>query len=548
MNPYRENKLTKKKEWLALKNHFNSLKKYHLKDFFNQDSQRVQNFSLETKNIYFDYSKNIITNKTINFLIKLAQASNLEAEIEKMFEGKKINQTEKRAVLHTALRNRGNQPIFVDKVDVRPAIDKNLLKMKSIAEKIRSKKWLGFSSKSIKNIVHLGIGGSHLGPQMVTQALKKFSSKNINIYFVSNVDGTQLTEVLNKLKQEETLFIIASKTFTTQETMTNAKTAQKWLLEKTNSLSKIKNHFLAITSNEKLALQFRIKKNNILPLWDWVGGRYSLASSIGLPIMISVGYEKFINLLEGLFEIDSHFRNKKFHENIPILMALLGIWYNNFFKAETYAILPYSYELNLFPSYLQQVDMESNGKEVDKNGDLVDYETGPIIWGASGTDSQHSFFQLLHQGTKLIPVDFIAFVNPNNNLLDHQEKLVANFLAQSEALAFGDDSQKIPFKKFRGNKPSNSIFFSHLTPHTLGNLIALYEHKIFVQGIIWNIYSFDQWGVELGKNIAKKILKDLKNDKKSCYTYFNNSTKKLIDFYKSKYQESKNEPNKKTYS
>jgi len=458
-----------------------------------------------------------------------------------MFKGNKINKTEKRSVLHTALRETENKKYLVDGIAILPLIEQERNKMKDISNKIRTNKWQGYGGKTINTIVNIGIGGSDLGPLMATEALKAYSDRNLSIHYVSNVDGSDIMEVLAKCNPETTLFIIASKTFTTQETMTNANFAREWLVNHFKSRKSVSNHFLALSTNIEAVIKFGIDKENILEFWDWVGGRYSLTSVIGLSTMISIGYDKFYEMLRGFNSMDNHFRHKPINENIPVLMGLLGFWYNNLFEFDTHAVLPYCQYLHRFPAYLQQGDMESNGKSIDRNGNKVNYSTGPIIWGEPGTNGQHAFYQLIHQGTKIIPSDFIGYINPTNSTDDHHEKLMANFFAQTEALAFGKsidelkqeniERELIPFKVFEGNRPTNTILFNKLTPYTFGQLISMYEHKIFTQGILWNIYSFDQWGVELGKVLAKKILPELKPNFSEKLQH-DESTNKLINYYK----------------
>jgi len=527
--------------WKQLGDHFQQIKTLHLRDLFNHDKKRAEKLSLVEGDIYFDYSKNRINDQTLSLLLQLVEFRNLKEEIEKMFKGQRINRTENRPVLHIALRNFSKKPILVDGQDVMPSVWAVLEKMKIISQDIRSGNWRGYSGKPVKNIVNIGIGGSDLGPRMVTEALKHYSLRDLNYYFVSNIDGTDLQETLNSIKPEETLFIIASKTFTTLETMTNAHTARQWLLAYYKQEKAISRHFLALSTNKEAVEKFGIDPDNMLEFWDWVGGRYSLTSAIGLSIMIAIGYEGFMELLKGFHAMDNHFRYTPFEKNIPVIMALLGVWYRNFFNAQTYAILPYDQYLKYFPSYFQQGDMESNGKSVDRKGNPVTCETGPIIWGEPGTNGQHAFFQLIHQGTTLIPCDFIGFVESLNPIGDHHKKLMANFFAQTEALAFGKDRDRlkqehvpqelIPFKTFVGNRPTNTILIKKLTPFALGQLIAMYEHKIFTQGIIWDIYSFDQWGVELGKTLAKKIIPEL-NTEYTAPLNHDSSTNSLISFFK----------------
>lgn len=534
-------------EWEALNHHVQEIKPLHLRELFANDPKRGETFSVSEGDIYFDYSKNLINKKTMALLMHLARARGLKNEIEAMFNGEEINETEERAVLHTALRTPTEHQVYSAGKDVMPGILAVLEKMKVFSEKVKQGQWLGFSGLRIKNIVNIGIGGSDLGPVMVTEALKFYKWPEINVFFVSNVDGTDIIQTLHPLNPAETLFIIASKTFTTQETLTNALTARTWManyykIDPDKAQAATARHFVALSTNKEEVTRFGIDENNMFEFWDWVGGRYSLTSAIGLPIMISIGYERFMELLQGFHAMDQHFRNTPFESNIPVIMALLGIWYRNFFNAQSHAILPYDHYLRRFPAYFQQGDMESNGKSVDRNGNLItDYETGPVIWGEPGTNGQHAFFQLIHQGTTLIPCDFIGFAQSLNPTGDHHHKLMANFFAQTEALAFGKTSAQvinekvkeslIPFKTFAGNKPTNTILVKRLTPFTLGQLIAMYEHKIFTQGIIWNIFSFDQWGVELGKTLAKCILPEL-DPKKNLALAHDSSTNCLIKWFR----------------
>ncbi len=532
-------KLTELKEWKSLQLHFKDAETFNLRELFKNDTSRADKFRIINEDILFDYSKNIITDQTIQLLLDLAKAVNLKPEIEKMFTGEKINETENRPVLHTALRNLSKTPVLVDGKDVMPGVFAVLEKMKSLSERIRSGEWKGYTGKPIKYIVNIGIGGSDLGPVMAAEALKFYSERSIKTLFVSNIDGTHIAETFKNINIEETLFIIASKTFTTQETMTNAETARSIFLEKAKNVSAVSKHFVALSTNRDDVVKFGIDPENMFEFWDWVGGRYSLCSAIGLPVMISIGYDNFMELLKGFHEMDRHFRNEPFEKNIPVIMALLGIWYSNFFNAQSHAILPYDQYLHRFAAYFQQGDMESNGKSVDKNGNRVDYNTGPVIWGEPGTNGQHAFYQLIHQGTRLIPSDFIGFVNPLNKIGDHHSKFMANFFAQTEALAFGKTAEEckaegipeklIPHKTFPGNRPTNSFLIKKLTPYVLGKLISAYEHKIFVQGVIWNVFSFDQWGVELGKVLAKKILPELES---SGGISHDSSTNGLINFYR----------------
>ena len=531
--------------WGELYAHFEK-NDFDLRTLFQYNPNRFDEFSVKRENFLFDYSKNLIDGRTKELLINLAEECQLKDAISAMFSGEKINETEGRAVLHTALRDFSDKEILVDGENIKPQIRKVLDQMKTFSEKVISGEHKGFTGKEITDVVNIGIGGSDLGPVMVVSALKHFKTR-LNVHFVSNVDGNHIAEVLKNLNPETTLFIVASKTFTTQETMTNANSAKDWFL-KSGKQEDVAKHFVALSTNIQAVKTFGIAEENIFEFWDWVGGRYSLWSAIGLSIVLAVGYENFENLLKGAFDTDQHFQNADFSENIPILMGLLGIWYRNFCGSSTYAILPYSQYLDRFAAYLQQGDMESNGKCVDRNGEFVQYETGPIIWGEPGTNGQHAFYQLIHQGTELIPADFIAYVKSCNQVSDHQEKLLANFFAQTEALAFGkteDEAEEelkasgksnaeieklLNFKVFHGNTPTNSFLFNELTPFSLGQLIALYEHKIFVQGVIWNIFSFDQFGVELGKVLAGKILPELvSNDKISAH---DSSTNGLINYFK----------------
>ncbi len=539
---------TKTLSWKKLEAHFKNIKSTHMKDLFKKDPERFRKFSLEFEDILIDFSKNRISEKTMQLLYDLAKEIGVKDGINKMFSGEIINITEKRSVLHIALRNRSNSPIIVDGDDVMNDINSVLKQMEKFSNSIISGEWKGYTGKSITDIVNIGIGGSDLGPVMVTEALKSYQSDNIKTHFVSNVDGTHIIETLKKINPETTLFIIASKTFTTQETMTNANTARTWFLENANDEEYIKKHFVALSTNEKSVTEFGIAAENMFRFWDWVGGRYSLWSAIGLSIACTIGFDNFIELLEGAHAMDNHFKENSFENNIPITLALIGLWYNNFFNAESQAILPYDQYMHRFAAYFQQGDMESNGKNVDRNGQKVTYQTGPIIWGEPGTNGQHAFYQLIHQGTKLIPCDFLAPAISQNPSGDHHPKLLSNFFAQTEALMNGktesevktelqksgksedEIKQLLPYKIFDGNRPTNSIFFKKLTPRTLGSLIAMYEHKIFVQGLIWNIYSFDQWGVELGKQLAKKILPELMDN--SEINTHDSSTNGLINKYK----------------
>lgn len=531
--------------WGSLVSHFED-NDFDLRELFEKNPNRFEEFSIKKDNFLFDYSKNLIDTQTKELLLNLAEECALKDAISAMFSGEKINETEGRAVLHTALRDFSDKEILVDGENIKPQIRKVLDQMKAFSEKVISGEHKGFSGKEITDVVNIGIGGSDLGPVMVCNALKHFKTR-LNVHFVSNVDGNHLAETVKNLNPETTLFIIASKTFTTQETMTNAESAKDWFL-KSGEQEDVAKHFVALSTNIQSVKAFGIAEENIFEFWDWVGGRYSLWSAIGLSISLAVGYDNFENLLKGAHETDIHFQTTEFSENVPVLMALLGIWYRNFYGATSYAILPYSQYLDRFAAYLQQGDMESNGKCVDRNGEFVQYETGPIIWGEPGTNGQHAFYQLIHQGTELIPADFIAYVKSPNKVSDHQAKLLANFFAQTEALAFGKNEDEVAadlknegktdeqiksllnYKIFHGNTPTNSLLFNELTPFSVGQLIALYEHKIFVQGVIWNIFSFDQFGVELGKVLAGKILKELEGQDQ--ITSHDSSTNGLMNYYK----------------
>lgn len=538
---------TETQAWQKLGSHFLMMQATHMRDLFKEDPSRFAKFQVQLGDLLFDYSKNIITEETLGYLQELAKEVELKEAIHVMFGGDKINKTEHRAVLHIALRNRSNTPVYVDGEDVMPIVNKVLEQVKNFSDQLLSGNWKGYTNKAITDIVNIGIGGSDLGPLMVTEALKPYHS-TITPHFVSNVDGTHLAETVKKLNPETTLFIIASKTFTTQETMTNAESARKWFLDMTEGKGDVAKHFVAVSTNTKAVTAFGIAPENMFVFWDWVGGRYSLWSSIGLSISATIGYDNFVSLLEGAHAADNHFKNQPFEKNIPVLMALLGVWYGNFFEAHSEAILPYDQYLHRFAAYFQQGNMESNGKSVDRDGNQFFYQTGPIIWGEPGTNGQHAFYQLIHQGTKLIPCDFIAPAQSQNPVGDHHDKLLSNFFAQTEALMTGKTEAEVetelrkagmsneelsfhvPYRVFAGNRPTNSIMFKKLTPYTLGLLIALYEHKIFVQGVIWNIFSFDQWGVELGKVLAKKILPELSsNDPVQTH---DSSTNGLINYFK----------------
>lgn len=538
---------TETRAWQKLEVHFLTMQAMHMRELFEDDADRFKKFSIHFGDILVDYSKNIVTEETLRLLFELANEIDLKPAIDSMYGGVAINKTENRAVLHVALRNRSNKPILVDGKDVMPEINKVLEQMKLFSNRLISGEWKGYSGKKITDIVNIGIGGSDLGPYMVTEALRPYW-QGTTPHFVSNVDGTHLAETVKHLNPETTLFIIASKTFTTQETMTNATSARDWFLEKTNQAGDVAKHFVAVSTNQKAVTEFGIAAENMFVFWDWVGGRYSLWSSIGLSISATIGYDNFVQLLEGAHAMDNHFKNEPFEKNIPVILSLLGVWYNNFYGAASEAILPYDQYLHRFAAYFQQGNMESNGKSTDRNGDHVMYQTGPIIWGEPGTNGQHAFYQLIHQGTKMIPCDFLAPVMSHNPIGDHHVKLLSNFFAQTEALMMGKTSEEVeaelakkgmdvdgiefhtPFRVFEGNRPSNSIMFKQLTPHTLGSLIAMYEHKIFVQGIIWNVYSFDQWGVELGKVLANRILPELTSQDE--ITAHDSSTNGLINYFK----------------
>ncbi|MCN5322636.1 glucose-6-phosphate isomerase [Escherichia coli] len=534
--------------WQALQKHFDEMKDVTIADLFAKDGDRFSKFSATFDDqMLVDYSKNRITEETLAKLQDLAKECDLAGAIKSMFSGEKINRTENRAVLHVALRNRSNTPILVDGKDVMPEVNAVLEKMKTFSEAIISGEWKGYTGKAITDVVNIGIGGSDLGPYMVTEALRPYKN-HLNMHFVSNVDGTHIAEVLKKVNPETTLFLVASKTFTTQETMTNAHSARDWFLKAAGDEKHVAKHFAALSTNAKAVGEFGIDTANMFEFWDWVGGRYSLWSAIGLSIVLSIGFDNCVELLSGAHAMDKHFSTTPAEKNLPVLLALIGIWYNNFFGAETEAILPYDQYMHRFAAYFQQGNMESNGKYVDRNGKVVDYQTGPIIWGEPGTNGQHAFYQLIHQGTKMVPCDFIAPAITHNPLSDHHQKLLSNFFAQTEALAFGKSREVVeqeyrdqgkdpatldyvvPFKVFEGNRPTNSILLREITPFSLGALIALYEHKIFTQGVILNIFTFDQWGVELGKQLANRILPELKDDKE--ISSHDSSTNGLINRYK----------------
>ncbi|WP_035059238.1 glucose-6-phosphate isomerase [Andreprevotia chitinilytica] len=540
--------LTQSPAWLALTQHFNEVSGLHMRDLFEQDPQRFEKFSLESGGLFFDYSKNRVTEKTMALLFDLARQSGLTSRIDKMFSGKKINVTENRAVLHTALRNLDKNPILVDGEDVMPKVNAVKEKMFQFSDEIRSGERVGYTGKAFTDIVNIGIGGSDLGPVMVCNALKDFGHQRLTMHFVSTVDGDQVVSTLKKLNPETTLFIIASKTFTTQETITNARTARAWFLDRVGNETHIAKHFVAVSTNAQAVAAFGIDTNNMFEFWDWVGGRYSLWSAIGLPIAIYLGKHDYQDLLHGAYTMDEHFKNKPLEQNLPVILGVLGVWYINFFGAATHLVSPYNQSLQRFPAYLQQLDMESNGKTVDLDGHRVDYHTGPVVWGDAGINGQHAYYQMLHQGSQLVPIDFIASVEHPEIPEPHNTILMANFFAQTEAFMRGKTDAEVraeltkagvtgaaqdalaPHKIFEGNRPTNTILMQRLTPRRLGALIALYEHKIFVQGTIWNINSYDQWGVELGKQLAKTIENDLTTP--GLTTHHDASTNGLINYYK----------------
>jgi glucose-6-phosphate isomerase len=541
--------LTLSAAWQALHKHYETMRHVHMRDLFAANPQRFVDFSLRFNELLFDYSKNIITKETMALLFDLARQARLSEWIDRMFAGEKINVTERRAVLHVALRNRSSHPMLCDGEDVMPKVNAVLDQMRRFSDQIHTGQRLGYTGKRFTDVVNIGIGGSDLGPVMVTEALKPYGSTGLRPHFVSNIDGTHIAETLKYIDPETTLFVIASKTFTTQETLTNARTARAWFLEQARDQSAIAKHFVALSTNAAEVSAFGIDTQNMFEFWDWVGGRYSLWSAIGLSIVLAIGMDNFEEMLAGAYEMDQHFNSAPLEENMPVTMALLGIWYNNFFGAQTHAILPYDQYMHRFSAYFQQGDMESNGKRVDRDGHVVDYSTGPVIWGEPGTNGQHAFYQLIHQGSKLIPCDFLAPIESQNPVGEHHRILLSNFFAQTEALMrgkteaevrdelaasgmSGDELERlVPHKVFPGNKPTNSLLFYKLTPRSLGMLIALYEHKIFTQGIIWNINSFDQWGVELGKQLAKAILPEL--DDEHMVASHDSSTNGLINYYKS---------------
>lgn len=542
-------KLSNSPAWLALKAHQQTIADTHMRDLFAADPKRFEKFSVLFNDILFDFSKHRMTDETLRLLINLAEEMDVKSWTEKMFSGEPINFTENRSVLHIALRNRSNRPIQVNGKDVMPAVNAVLARMRKFSDAVRCGEWKGFSGKTITDVVNIGIGGSDLGPAMVTEALLDYQRPNIKFHFVSNIDSTQLFETERHLNPETTLFIIASKTFTTQETMTNARSAREWFMNTAKDERAIEHHFIAISTNTQEVIKFGINPAHMFEFWDWVGGRYSLWSAIGMPIAIAIGMDRFEELLQGAHEMDEHFRSAPLEKNLPVIMAVLGIWYNNFFGSDTHAIIPYDQYLKRLPAYLQQLDMESNGKRVDREGEAVDYSTGQIIWGELGSNGQHAFFQLIHQGARLIPADYIAMHENKHPIGEHHTILLANFFAQTEALMRGKNAQEVtdelkayglndrqikqlmPHKIFPGNKPSNSILLNKLDPKSLGSLIAFYEHKVFVQGVIWNINSFDQWGVELGKQLAKVIQPELSGTEQ--ITSHDCSTNNLINYYKS---------------
>ena len=538
----------KTRAWRELKANVTLMKNRQMKDLFVEDPERFSTYSLRFENILFDYSKNLITSETMRLLCGLADQAGVAAAAEQMFSGKKINETENRAVLHIALRNRSNSPIYLDGRDVMPEVNTVLGQIEAFSSRVISGDWKGYTGRPVTDIVNIGIGGSDLGPVMATESLKPYRRPHIRLHFVSNIDGTQISETLRDLSPETTLFMIASKTFTTQETMTNALTARKWFLASAQNETFIEKHFVAISTNETAVKAFGIAPENMFIFWDWVGGRYSLWSAIGLSIACAIGFDHFRELLEGAHAMDRHFREEPADRNIPVILALLGIWYNNFFGAATHAILPYDQYMHRFTAYFQQGDMESNGKYIDRKGKKVSYQTGPVIWGEPGTNGQHAFYQHIHQGTKLTPCDFIAPAISHNPTGEHHSILLSNFFAQTEALMRGKTYEEVvkelqvagkkpaeikrlaPFRVFEGNRPTNSFLLKKITPRTLGSLIAMYEHKIFVQGVIWNIFSFDQWGVELGKQLANRIQPEINDD--LPVTSHDSSTNGLINAFK----------------
>jgi glucose-6-phosphate isomerase len=534
-------RLTEQPSWRALEEHYKTARDLHLRTLFADDPKRGERFTLEAEGLYLDYSKNRITDETLKLLLNLAKEVGLRQRIDAMFSGEKINVTEDRAVLHTALRAPKDEVILVDGTDVVPEVHAVLEKMAAFSRRIRSGEWKGYTGKRIRNIINIGIGGSDLGPHMAYDALRYYSDRNLTCRFVSNVDGTDFAEAVHDLNPEETLFIIVSKTFTTLETLTNARSARDWSLKTLKDDQAVAKHFVAVSTNEQEVAKFGIDTANMFGFWDWVGGRYSYDSAVGLSVMVAIGPENFYAMLAGFHSMDEHFRTAPFEQNLPVLLGLIGIWYNNFFGAETVAILPYDQYLERLSAYFQQLDMESNGKHVDLEGNTVNYQTGPIIWGQPGTNGQHAFYQLIHQGTKLIPCDFIGFSQTLNPVKPHHDLLMANFFAQTEALAFGKTPEEVkadgvadfqvPHRTFEGNRPTNTILATRLTPNILGKIIALYEHKVFVQGSIWNINSFDQWGVELGKVLANRIIPELESVEEPKL-HHDSSTNTLIERYR----------------
>jgi glucose-6-phosphate isomerase len=540
-------------EWQNLQAHYTQMKSIHLRHLFETTPDRFNQFSFVFRNeILFDFSKNLISSKTKSLLLDLAQKIQVEQKIQKMFAGEKINWTEGRQVLHVALRNRSNTPVFVNENDVMPEVNRVLSQMKTFSDKIRSGKWKGFTGKKIRTIINIGIGGSYLGPKMICEAMQPYASNKLAVRFISNVDGADFINQVTDLNPEETLFIVSSKTFTTQETMTNAYTARQWIIDHLGDQGATANHFVAVSTNQAGVAEFGIDKDNMFVFWDWVGGRYSWASSIGLSVACYIGFDRFIELLAGAHDMDNHFKETPLEKNIPVLAALIGIWYNNFFGAETLAILPYDQSLRSLPLYLQQADMESNGKYIDSQGNPVQYQTGPVVWGETGTNGQHAFYQLIHQGTKMIPADFIGCVNSHYKVGDHHLKLMANYFAQTEALMCGRSRDTVmqqlkdsngsktivPHQVFKGNRPTTSILMNLLTPRNLGRLISFYEMKIFVQGVLWDINSFDQWGVELGKILAKNILDEEKRMTQNSHVDLSNhdsSSVGLLSFFQRNY-------------
>jgi len=536
--------------WKALSSHYQAIEPIHMRDLFAQDPERFEKFTIRFGDLMLDYSKNRVTEKTISLLCELAEEVDLKRWIERMFEGEEINHTEKRAVLHTALRNRSGQKILVQGEDVMPAIREQLQHVRHFSEAIRTRTWRGYTGQPITDVVNIGVGGSDLGPLMACEALRPYAIHDLRMHFVSNVDESHIIDTLEMLKPETTLFIIASKSFTTADTLINANTSREWFLTTAGKTDSMAQHFVAVTANRDEARRFGIAPENVFEIWDWVGGRYSMWSAMGLSIAISVGMDHFESMLDGAHAMDNHFRTAPFPQNIPVMLALLGVWYNNFFECEAYAVLPYDQHLHRFPPYLRQMDMESNGKRIDREGGVISYQTGPIIFGQLGITGQHAFYQLMHQGSKLIPADFIAPISSFQSIAEHHRNLMSNVFAQTEALMIGrtedevrhemtdagapaeDIDRLLPYRVFPGNKPTNTILFDELTPYTLGALVAMYEHKVFVQGIIWNINSYDQWGVELGKQLAGSILPEL--EASAATSSHDSSTNGLVNYYKTR--------------